>query len=65
MIKYSDSWCLSDKEMKALLGDQYQELINSGDIDRADSYNVGYTWSHFSINFSEKAKKILKERFLE
>lgn len=65
MIKYSDSWCLSDKEMKALLGDQYQELINSGDIDRPNMYNVGYDSSHLSINFSEKAKKILKERFLE
>ena len=65
MIKYSDCWCLSDKEMKSLLGDQYQELINSGDIDRPNMYNVGYDRSHLSINFSDKAKKILKNLFLE
>lgn len=43
----------------------YEELMESGDIDRPNMYNFGYFRMHISHNFSDKAKQILKQRFLE
>lgn len=59
-------WCFKDDELRYILNRElYEELMESGDIDRPNMYNFGYFRMHISHNFSDKAKQILKQRFLE
>ena len=64
-FKDTPVWCFKDTEMKGILGKElYNELIESGDIDRPNMYNFGYFQMHISYYFTDKAKQIIKEKFL-
>ena len=64
-FKDTPVWCFSNKELKEILSkDLYNELIESGDIDRPNMYNFGYDLMHISYYFTAKAKQLIKEKFL-
>lgn len=64
-FKDTPVWCFKDEELKDILGyELYGELIQSGDIDRPKIYNFGYNLMHISYYFTDKAKQIIKEKFL-
>ena len=64
-FKDTPVWCFKGKELKDILGKElYNELIESGDIDRPNMYNFGYDLMHISYHFTDKAKQLIKEKFL-
>lgn len=64
-FKDTPVWCFKDTELKDILGKKlYNELIESGEIDRPNMYNFGYSLMHISYYFTDKAKQLIKEKFL-
>lgn len=65
-FKDTPVWCFKNEELKEILGKNlYNELIESGDIDRPNMYMFsGISMIHISYYFTDKAKRIIKEKFL-
>ena len=70
MFKYNFKdtpvWCFTKKELREILGKTlYNELMESGDIDRPNMYVFsGILMIHISYYFTDYAKQLIKEKFL-
>lgn len=65
-FKDTPVWCFTNKELSEILGKTlYNELIESRDIDIPNMYMFsGISKIHISYYFTDKAKQLIKEKFL-